>query len=71
MLVLTRKVDESISLKNNITGEEIVITVCRLNGKTARLGIQAERNWEIVRSELPPLPAAAESTTDTANQRDT
>ncbi len=50
MLVLTRKLDESIQI-----GDDIKITVLRIKGNTIRLGIEAPRDVRVVRSELTPL----------------
>ncbi|MFO0913750.1 MAG: carbon storage regulator [Pirellulales bacterium] len=48
MLVLTRKAQESIRIGNDIT-----ITVVRLEGKTVRLGVEAPRSVRVLRAELP------------------
>lgn len=47
MLVLSRKKDESI-----VINENIVITVLEIRGDKVRLGIQADKNIPIARSEL-------------------
>ena len=47
MLVLTRKAGEEIRI-----GNDIVISVCRIQGQRARLGIQAPANVAIRRNEL-------------------
>ena len=47
MLVLTRKKDEQIRI-----GEDIIITVIRVKGKSVRLGIQAPRTEPVLRGEL-------------------
>ncbi len=49
MLVLTRKLDESIQL-----GNDIKITVLRIKGNTVRIGIEAPRDVRVIRSELEP-----------------
>ena len=49
MLVLTRKCEEKIRIGRNIT-----ITVLRINGKAARLGIEAPSNVTVLRGELRP-----------------
>lgn len=49
MLVLTRKLDEKI-----IIGDNIVITVVRLDRDKVRLGIDAPSNVIILREELLP-----------------
>lgn len=56
MLVLTRKLMEKIFI-----GEEICVTVVRLEGGQVRLGIDAPRDVAVVRAELVPdraVPAA-------------
>lgn len=50
MLVLTRKVDESIEI-----GSEIKIAVVRISPGKVRIGIDAPRSLNIKRSELPDL----------------
>ena len=47
MLVLSRKVGERIQLGDNIT-----ITLVKINGSVVRLGIDAPRNMSVVRQEL-------------------
>ncbi len=47
MLVLTRKVGERIQLGDNIT-----ITLVKINGSVARVGIDAPREMPVVRQEL-------------------
>jgi carbon storage regulator CsrA len=47
MLVLTRKVMERIYI-----GEEVCVTVVRLEGGQVRLGIEAPRHVVVVRGEL-------------------
>lgn len=51
MLVLSRKRDEKILLKVN-GGEEIELTVVRIDNNKVRLGIEASENITILRSEL-------------------
>jgi len=48
MLVLTRKVHESIAI-----GDSIVVTVVSVDGGKARLGITAPIEVKILRSDLP------------------
>jgi carbon storage regulator len=59
MLVLTRKVSESITVSDNIR-----ITVLCVSGNRVRLGIEAPRNLNIAREELlgsgDSLPAIEE-----------
>lgn len=47
MLVLSRKPGERIHIGNDIT-----ITVLEINGKLARIGVEAPRNIDILRSEI-------------------
>ena len=47
MLVLTRKLDESIQISDNIK-----ITILRIKGNTVRIGIEAPRDVRVVRTEL-------------------
>ena len=60
MLVLTRKVGERIRI-----GEDVVITVVRINGTAVRLGVEAPAHLVVVRQELAKQ-AATEA--DNANQ---
>jgi|GEM_PF-1909065 len=50
MLVLTRKLDESLRI-----GDNIKITVLRVKGNTVRIGIEAPRDVRVVRSELKTM----------------
>ena len=47
MLVLTRKVGERIQLGDNIT-----VTLVKINGNIVRLGIEAPPNLAVMRQEL-------------------
>lgn len=47
MLVLTREIDQSI-----VIGKDIVITVLECGGGQVRIGIDAPKSINIVRSEL-------------------
>lgn len=47
MLVLTRKLDESIRI-----GDDIRITVLRVKGNTVRIGIEAPKQVRVIREEL-------------------
>lgn len=71
MLVLTRKLQEKITIAGNIT-----VTVLRVKGQTVRIGIEAPREIRVVRGELPmeapnddsqdePAVASAEAATAT------
>lgn len=57
MLVLSRKLLESIKI-----GDDITVTIVKVKGNTIRLGIEAPRSVRVVRSELPPS-----ETTETTN----
>jgi carbon storage regulator CsrA len=48
MLVLTRKLEEQIRI-----GDDIIISVLRVNRNTVRIGIEAPREIRVVRGELP------------------
>jgi carbon storage regulator len=56
MLVLTRKLMEKLYI-----GDEICITVVRLEGGQVRLGIEAPRHIPVVRAELTAGQAMAGS----------
>lgn len=47
MLVLTRKVDESITIGNNIT-----ISVLEVRGSQVKIGIKAPKNIPVNRTEI-------------------
>ena len=47
MLVLSRKAGERISI-----GDQICITIVRVQGQTVRIGIDAPANLTVVREEL-------------------
>lgn len=47
MLVLTRKLNESIQI-----GDEIVVTVLSVHGDQVKLGIQAPKHIDIYRKEV-------------------
>jgi carbon storage regulator CsrA len=57
MLVLTRKLQEKITIAGNIT-----VTVLRVKGQTVRIGIEAPREIRVVRGELPMEAMAGEAT---------
>ena len=48
MLVLTRREGESIQV-----GGDVVVTICRVEGKKVRVGITAPNEVHIRRTELP------------------
>jgi carbon storage regulator len=52
MLVLTRKPEESIQI-----GENITVTIIKVNGKAVRVGIDAPDDIRIIRSELADKPS--------------
>lgn len=54
MLVLTRKLQERICI-----GDNIVVTVLRVNGSTVRLGIEAPQEVRVLRGELDQFEAEA------------
>jgi carbon storage regulator len=54
MLVLTRKLMEKLFI-----GDDICVTVVRLEGGQVRLGIDAPRDVAVVRAELVPERLAA------------
>src|SRR3954452_10222149 len=56
MLVLTRKLMEKLFI-----GDDICVTVVRLEGGQVRLGIEAPREISVVRAELVPERLAAQS----------
>ena len=47
MLVLSRKVGERIQL-----GDQITVTLVKIQGNTVRIGIEAPPNMTVVREEL-------------------
>ena len=51
MLVLTRKVNESIRV-----GENITITITRIAGGAVKIGIEAPKDVRVLRDELRPAP---------------
>lgn len=61
MLVLTRKLQEKITIAGNIT-----VTVLRVKGQTVRIGIEAPREIRVVRGELPMEGIAADAPTANA-----
>jgi carbon storage regulator len=55
MLVLTRKVRERITI-----GDDIVVTILQVRGRSVRVGIEAPMCMRVLRAELPPEPAGSE-----------
>ncbi|MFO0959401.1 MAG: carbon storage regulator CsrA [Isosphaeraceae bacterium] len=49
MLVLSRRANEKI-----LIGDEIVVSVVRVEGNQVRLGISAPRDVRVLRSEIAP-----------------
>lgn len=64
MLVLTRKKQERIQIGNDIT-----ITILRIQGRTVRVGIEAPRDIRVVRSELNFFDEPATETEETAEEQ--
>ena len=56
MLVLTRKINETV-----VIGENIRVTISAIRGRTVRLGIEARQEVAIVREELGRRRAQAPS----------
>lgn len=61
MLVLSRKVGQSIVIDGNVT-----ITINRVGGKRITLGIEAPDNVRVLRGELRPFGENASGKEDTA-----
>jgi carbon storage regulator CsrA len=59
MLVLSRKVDDTI-----IIGDNIKIQVIKIKGNTIRLGIEAPSDVKILRGELAPYGVSSEKDTN-------
>lgn len=47
MLILTRRAGESLRI-----GDEIVVTICAINGNSVRVGISAPREVPVHREEV-------------------
>lgn len=56
MLVLSRKLEESIRI-----GENIVVRVVKIKGGSVRLGIEAPKDIEVVREELDDDPGGMDN----------
>lgn len=54
MLVLTRRIDETILIDG-----QIEIQILKVKGNTVRLGIKAPRDVKVLRGELAPFGIAA------------
>lgn len=59
MLVLTRGIDEGIMI-----GDNICVTIVRINGGAVRIGIEAPREAPVVRGEHLLHPQAEAGTAD-------
>jgi len=59
MLVLTRKVGESVQIN-----EEVTVTLVQVKGRQIRLGIKAPRHVKIFRTELLEDESAANNRDD-------
>ncbi len=58
MLVLTRKLQEKITI-----GDDITVTILRIKGQQVRVGIEAPKDVRVLRGELPKLPTPPEAGT--------
>ena len=56
MLVVTRKFNEKL-----LIGDDVTVTVVRIDGHQVRLGIEAPKNLNVRRSELAPIAMGANS----------
>jgi carbon storage regulator CsrA len=59
MLVLSRKRQQQIKI-----GEQITVTILRVQGNTVRVGIEAPRDIRVVRGELPAGAPGGEAPAD-------
>ena len=59
MLVLSRKVSQSIQI-----GDQLTINVVRIKGNVVQLGIEAPREIQVLRSELIERDALRASSTE-------
>lgn len=64
MLVLTRKVSERFMI-----GDEIVVTVVKIDGRQVRIGIEAPREVVIRRTELKKIEAQDDEQSRTTSLR--
>lgn len=55
MLVLSRGIDEGIMI-----GDNICVTIVRINGGAVRIGIEAPRETPVVRAEFLLTPESAD-----------
>lgn len=59
MLVLSRKINQSIQI-----GDQLTISVVRIKGNVVQLGIEAPREVQVLRSELIERDALRASSTE-------
>ncbi len=52
MLLLMRRIDEVINIKDKNTGQEIDIMVTKISDGQVTFGIKADRNYDIYRTEI-------------------
>jgi carbon storage regulator len=60
MLILSRREKQSI-----LIGDDIEITICRVAGRSVRIGLQAPRDIKIIRGEVSTLDDEVVSAQDT------
>lgn len=60
MLVLTRRREESVLVRDEVTGELLKIKVVRMKGSQVQLGFEASSRYKIFRDELDELPGKVE-----------
>jgi len=63
MLVLSRKVGQKIKIAT-MGGDEVVITLLRMHGSNARIGIDAPSEMTVLREEIAPGRTAAAAACD-------
>ena len=51
-MVLTRKKSERL-----LIGEDVIVTICHIGNGAVRVGVDAPRDWLILREELRHPPA--------------
>lgn len=57
MLVLTRKIGESIIIEDNLGNPIATITLADLQNNRARIGLTADQGIRFRRAELPAMPS--------------
>jgi carbon storage regulator len=60
MLILTRRTDEAIVIRNRF-GAEIRLVVVEVRGKKVRLGIEAPADVSVIREEIRKRESAVET----------